>query len=655
MAKPTYEELERRVEELEKMVNIKISPQEFYFDTRDLIYFKGYRDWSLDLYDRKIEDITGYKLEDFLDRKIKWLDIVYPRDEQIARNAVRQALKTDKYYLAEYRIVKKSGDLGWIKIRGFITTDSNGDFLSVRGVINDVTLEKYGQLTFETGIGGLAWTDSLKDGLYIISRDYRIVFMNQTLKDLVGDHEGEVCYQALFERDSPCPWSVMNKLEGSDVCFIQEYRLPKTDKIFQVRSIPIKLEDGSIGKLGHLKDITDTRKLELEVEEFAGRQRAIEDAANRAELGIFILQDHDGVEARIRYANEATSRITGYEYDELINKAWADLVHPDNFEESIERYRLRQRGETLGKAYEIKMVRKDSVPITVHGSFAISTHEGKVATISFLRDITERKKGEKALWRSQRLASIGRLAAEIAHEMNNPLTSVLTFCKLANNILQQEPFPTQRASELRDYISYLNSETERCANISRNLLDFSRQSEIEIRENDIHEILDKTLTILRHRAGLDEIEIQTDYTPELPFLSCDFKRLQQAFVNILWNAIEAMPEGGKLTVATRFDQEKDRIEIRVSDTGVGIPDEDVERIFEPFYTTKAEGKGVGLGLSVAYGIIRQHQGEIHFQSDVGQGTHVTIHLPPGPRALSLEERKKGEYVFATSSGQVSKQ
>ena len=655
MAKPTYEELARRVEELEKMVNIKISPQEFYFDTRDLIYFKGYRDWSLDLYDRKIEDITGYKLEDFLDRKIKWLDIVYKKDEQIARNAVKQALKTDKYYLAEYRIVRKSGDLGWIKIRGFITTDSNGDFLSVRGVINDTTLEKYGQLTFETGTEGLAWTNSLKDGLYIISTDHRIVFMNQTLKDLVGDHEGEVCYEALFERDSPCPWSVMKQLEGGDVCFIQEYRLPKTERIFQVRSIPIKLEDGSVGKLGHLKDITETRKLELEVEEFAGRQRAIEDAANRAELGIFILQDHDGVEARIRFANQAIARITGYEYIELIDKGLADLVHPEDLERVIERYRLRQRGEPLDQAYEIKMVRKDGLPITVHGSFAISTHEGKVATIGFLRDITERKKGEKALWRSQRLASIGRLAAEIAHEMNNPLTSVLTFSKLANNILQQEPFPTQRASELRTYISYLNSETERCANISRNLLDFSRQSEIEIRENDIHEILDKTLSILRHRAGMDEIEIHTGYAQKLPLLSCDFKRLQQAFVNVLWNAIEAMPEGGKLTVATRFDREKDRIEIRVSDTGAGIPEEDVERIFEPFYTTKAEGKGVGLGLSVAYGIIRQHQGEIHFQSEVGEGTQVTIHLPPGPLTLSMDEQKKEQYIFASSSRQASKQ
>ncbi len=648
MAKPTYEELQRRVGELEKMVNFKISPQEFYFDTRDLIYFKGYRDWSLDLYDRKIEDITGYKLEDFLDRKVKWLDIVYDKDKEIARDAVRQALKIDKYYLAEYRIVKKSGDLSWIKIRGFITTDANGDFLSVRGVLNDVTLEKYGQLTFESKGGGFAWTNSLKDGLYIIAKDHRIVFMNQTLIDLVGDHIGEVCYEALFDRQTPCPWSIMDQVEEGDACFLQEYNLPKTRKVFQVRSIPIKLEDGSIGKLGHLKDITETRKLELEVEEFAGRQRAIEDAANRAELGIFILQDHEGIQARFRYANNAFSTITGFESIELLHKGWADLVHAKSRQEAMKRYQLRQRGESLDQAYEIVMVRKDGMPITVHGSFALSSHEGKVATIGFLRDITERKKGEKALWRSQRLASIGRLAAEIAHEMNNPLTSVLTFCKLANGILQQEPFPEQRLSDLRNYISYLHSETERCANISRNLLDFSRQSEIEIRENDIHEILDKTLTILRHRAGLDEIKIHTDYAAELPFLSCDFKRLQQAFVNILWNAIEAMPEGGTLTVTTNFDREKDRIEIQVRDTGLGIPEDDVERIFEPFFTSKADGKGVGLGLSVAYGIIRQHQGEIHINSTVGEGTRFSIQLPSGPNTLSLEEQKEGEHIFTTA-------
>ena len=649
MAKPTYQELQRRVEELEKMVDIKISPEEFYFETKDLINFKGYSDWSVDFFDRKIEDLTGYKLEDFLDRRIKWFDLLYAGDKTRARNTIRQALKTDKYYVDEYRIIKKKGDLKWIKIRGHITCDEKGNFLFVRGVLNDITLEKYGEPALDLGTEGFAWANNLKDGIYVVSEDYRIEFMNQALIDLVGNHVGEICYEALFGRDSVCPWSLMDEIKHESCCFLQEYHLPKTGKILQVRSFPFKNKDGTIGKLGHLLDITQTKNLEREVEELATRHKAIEDAATKASLGIFILQDYEGVEARFRYINEAFPRITGYEQSELLEMSLADLVHPQSLQAVFERYRNRQAGEILNRIYEIKMVRKDGKVITVSKSFALSSYDGELATIGFLQDITENKRVQEALWRSQRLASIGRLAAEIAHEINNPLTSVLTFSKLANSILQHEPFPTERLTDLRDYISYLQSETERCANISRNLLDFSRQSKIEIRENDIHEILDKTLTILRHRAGLDEIEIETSYAPEVPFLSCDFKRLQQAFINILWNAIEAMPEGGRLVVSTSFDKEKDKVEIRIRDTGPGISTENVEKIFEPFFTTKAEGKGAGLGLSVAYGIIRQHQGEIHLFSKEGEGTDVIVHLPPGPLTLPLEEKKEEEHVFSTGN------
>jgi PAS domain S-box-containing protein len=258
--------------------------------------------------------------------------------------------------------------------------------------------------------------------------------------------------------------------------------------------------------------------------------------------------------------------------------------------------------------------------------------KGKVThVIETIRDVTELVNAEKAVYRSQRLASVGRLAAEIAHEMNNPLTSILTFCKLARTILNKEPFSLHRLSELRDYISYLHNETERCANISRDLLDFSRQGEIEIRDNNIDEILDKTLAILQHGAEMAQVEIHTVYAPKLPLLSCDFKRLQQAFVNIIGNGIEAMPEGGTLTVSTSYDQEKDMVRVDISDTGVGIAEENVEKIFEPFFTTKAEGRGLGLGLSVAYGIIRQHQGEVHIKSILGKGSHFTIHLPAGKR------------------------
>jgi two-component system NtrC family sensor kinase len=638
MPKPTYAELQRKVEELQRLADVKISPVEFYFDTRDIIYFKGYRDWSLDLFDRKIEDLTGYGLEDFLERRIKWIDIIYEQDLEIAKNAVKEALKTDNYYFAEYRIVKKHGDLAWVKIRGYITSDSSGEFQSLRGVVNDITIEKYSKLASDSLGGRLAWANSLKEGIYVVSRDFRIVFMNRALIDLVGDQTGKLCYEVLFHRDTRCPWSVMNRIDQEEACFIQEYELALPDgiRVFQVRSIAIRLDDGTIGKLGHLKDITETRKLELEVRELAARRRAIEDGANRAELGIFILQDDEGGEARFRFGSEAFCRITGYDASELLDKNLAQLVHPESLPEIMERLRLTRRGEILDHAMEIKMVRKDGAPVIGRGSLALASHEGHVAMIGFLRDITKRRMAEKALWRSQRLASIGRLAAEIAHELNNPLTSVVTFSKLLSGIMQQEPFPAHRLPELRNYIAYLQGETERCAAISRTLLDFSRQTKIEIKENDINAILDKTLTIVKHRAGLDQIEIRTQYASDLPLISCDFGRLQQVFVNILLNSIEAMPQGGVLTVATNFDPTEHVIEVHITDTGTGIPEEDLERIFEPFFTTKEEGKGVGLGLSVAYGVIRQHHGEIQVQSRVGEGTHVTIQLPVGPRALFLE-------------------
>lgn len=625
MERPSYDELERRVKELQRLVNIKAYPKDFQFTTKDLIYFKGYRDWSVDFFDKKIEDLTGYSQEDFLNRKIRWLDIVHQDDRDIAKNAVKVGMKSDKYYIAEYRIVATTGDIKWIKIRGFIQCDDKGNFLFVQGVLNDISSQKFTELALECKPDIFAWiADNLEDGIYIISGDYRIQFMNKALIELVGNHVGEVCYKALFQRDSPCPWTVMNAIKQNS-CGIQEYRLP--GRIFQVRSFGIPMPDESTAKMGLLKDLTRRRSLQKKVKEFAARYQAVANAADRANLGIFILQNHGGLEARFRYANEAFSGITGYRPEELLDKSLVDLLHPDYRQTTLERYRRGQAGEESDQVYEIKIIRKDGQALRVSYSVALSPYEGKVATVGFLRDITEKRRVEKALWRSQRLASIGRLAAEIAHEVNNPLTSAVTFSKLVRKIAEQEPFPESRLPELREYISYMDAEASRCAETAKGLLDFSRQGEIEIKENDLREILEKTLDIIRHRSELGKINIVTSHAPGLPHVICDYKRLQQAVLNIFWNAIEAMPEGGMLSVATSFDKKKGAVVIDISDTGCGISEEDQEKIFEPFFTTKAEGKGAGLGLSVAYGIIRQHKGQISIQSHPGKGTHFTIELP----------------------------
>jgi signal transduction histidine kinase len=182
----------------------------------------------------------------------------------------------------------------------------------------------------------------------------------------------------------------------------------------------------------------------------------------------------------------------------------------------------------------------------------------------------------------------------------------------------------------------MESEANRCAGIARNLLDFSRQGEIEVKENQLSEIIEKTLDVLKHRAEMGKIRIETAFDPSIPRLHCDYKRLQQAFINLFWNAIEAMPEGGLLEVTAGYDPGTQQIKIRIRDTGAGIPKENLDKIFEPFFTTKAESRGVGLGLSVAYGIIRQHEGTIEVRSRPGEGTEFGICLPADRGAACRE-------------------
>ena len=309
---------------------------------------------DLSFIDRKISDLCGYDPQDFLSAKLNWLDVVHEEDRQTIADALSKALVSDKYFLSEHRIMNRQGKVRWVKMRGRISCEDDGGFLSLQGVLNDITAQKYTELALESEHQAFAWmANNLEDGIYIVSSDYRIEFMNKALMDLVGDHVGEICYQALFGRDTVCSWSVMDAIQH-ETCGFQEYQLPNLGKTFQVRSFYIKGRDGSIGKLGQLKDISKTKQLQQEVKEFATRHQAIVEAANMANLGIFIMQDHDDMEARYRYTNEAFCRITGYTEEELLNKGAKDLVHPDDLEVAMERYRRRHHGEIMNQVYEIK-------------------------------------------------------------------------------------------------------------------------------------------------------------------------------------------------------------------------------------------------------------------------------------------------------------
>ncbi len=229
------------------------------------------------------------------------------------------------------------------------------------------------------------------------------------------------------------------------------------------------------------------------------------------------------------------------------------------------------------------------------------------------------------LIRSEKLASIGKLSATVAHEINNPITGVLTYIKLMLRKLRQGDTGPEDLGKFVEYLSVMERETERTSGIVKNLLDFSRQREPHYRLADINTILEETLMLVRNQINLQGIEVVRAFSV-LPQTMADADQLKQAFMNIIVNACEAMKEGERrLTIETAFDTSTRVISINIQDTGSGIPETEINKVFEPFYTTKE--KGTGLGLAVVYGIITKHQGKIDISSSPGHGTTVRVLIP----------------------------
>jgi len=224
------------------------------------------------------------------------------------------------------------------------------------------------------------------------------------------------------------------------------------------------------------------------------------------------------------------------------------------------------------------------------------------------------------LIQAEKLASIGKLAAGVAHEINNPLGGILIYSHL---ILEDTPKTGPHYENLKKIVR----ETARCKEIVKGLLDFARPKEPEMAPTDVHEILGRCLALIERQSLFQNIRLEKFYAPSLPRIIADGAQLQQVFMNIIFNAAEAMEGNGTLTLKTRLDPGRKEIAIEFADTGHGVKEEDKKRLFEPFFTTKEVGKGTGLGLAISYGIIQKHGGAIEIRSEAGQGAVFTVRLP----------------------------
>lgn len=303
--------------------------------------------------------------------------------------------------------------------------------------------------------------------------------------------------------------------------------------------------------------------------------------------------------------------------------------------------------------YKIKITSRDEVGELAH-SFNQMTGALKLANVELndwartLEERVERKTAELGeahahLLRVEKLASIGKLAAIVAHEINNPLAGILVYAKLLLKRLRRGQSQAHASSdEARQFLETIIDESARCGEIVKGLLQFSRQTKANVEPHDVNEIIKQSIRLVQHKIDLMNIQVHTDLNDELQQIVCDGQQIKQALVALLINACEAVSAGeGVLTIRSRYVPNSHVVEIRISDNGVGMDEETKRQIFEPFFTTKEQGKGVGLGLSVVYGIVTGHGGEIEVRSAPGDGTTFMIRLPERPSESVGQSRESG--------------
>ena len=332
--------------------------------------------------------------------------------------------------------------------------------------------------------------------------------------------------------------------------------------------------------------------------------------------GVFI-SDLDGVTV---YSNREVERITGYTKEELIGKNFLDLgLLPAEYVDTIAGLMaLNAEGQPAGPD-EFELVRKDGTRVWIELTTMPVAREQDTVVVGFARDISERQRMEDQIQRSQLLATLGEMTAGIAHEVNNPLAAILLYAEL----ISRASLPQQVKKDLR----VIREEAKRASDIMKDLLTYSRKAEPVTQPIDVHQILKKVIDMRRYQEQVRNVDIATDFCAGPLRVHGNTSQLTQLFMNLIVNAEEAVEqsEERKITVTTAADVEWARIS--VTDTGAGIPEENLSQVFIPFFSTKALGRGTGLGLSTCYGIATAHKGTIRAENNHGAGATFVVELP----------------------------
>ena len=472
--------------------------------------------------------------------------------------------------------------------------------------------------------------ERVRHGLFISSKEGKFIDCNQALLDMVGYEDKEEFLRMDIAKDLYVNREDRKKFQGliEEQGYVKdlevEFRNKKGEKITVLLTAHVKRDEEGriIGYEGLNIDISERKRMERELKE------ANEFLTNLIESSVdgIIVTDMKG---NILIFNKGAENILGYNAEEVVGKmSIRSIYSPGVAKEVMEKLKSTDYGG-MGKltSFPIAHRRKDGELIEGDLSASLIYDESgkEIASVGIFKDLRERLRIERelremqqALLQSEKLAAMGKLTSQVAHELNNPIYGIMNTLELLKTEVPLE-------SKRRRILELSLSETQRLAEMLRNMLSFSKPEEEKRRPVKINELVEGILLVMEKQMRESNIKVETYFDETLPEVMASTNQMRQVMLNLLKNAKEAMPKGGSLTVRTRREDHK--VMVAIQDTGVGIPEELRDKIFEAFFTTKQKVKGVGLGLSVCYGIIKDHGGEIRVESEVDKGTTFTILLP----------------------------
>jgi len=557
-------------------------------------------------------EMHGFNSKDELRGKSA-LELVAPCDHQKIAANMKKTIKQGATRGVEYTLRRADGSEFPGELSTNVLKDASGNLIGHITIARNIAEHKKAELALrdsEERYRELA--DSVAEVFFAMDEHLRCTYWNKASEALTGILAEDAIGKSLLEVFPDTPETrkaekVYRKVLRTQQpqTFLNDFDIAGRHYTFEISAYPSR-----VGISIFARDVTERKKMEESLEQAAEEWRKTFDSIND---GISI---HDR-DFRIQRANRAFADIFHVKPSQIIGKHCYELHKGQKPISGCP----HQQSLATGKPAAAEFYESNLGKYLLESTSPIFDNEGQVvATIHVTRDITDQKQQNERLMMTDRLASIGELASGAAHELNNPLTSIIWFSQL----LMEKDI----SDDIREDVKLINNEAKRAAAVTNNLLAFARKHAPTKQLNQINNIIEDVLQLRTHEHKVNHIDVDRHLAPNLPEIMVDYFQMQQVFVNIIINAEYFMIKahnGGTLTITTK--KQNSNVRISIADDGPGIPPQNLGRIFDPFFTTKEAGRGTGLGLSICHGIVTEHGGQIHATSQLGKGTTIIIDIP----------------------------